>query len=110
MSGNDNSTRIVAPITATKAHPQQPARANASGRIWSWAALIVGATIWVLALPTWGMSVFLAPVGLVLTALAARSRRDAIFWVGVGFNAVNTIGFVGFFVALLTGEAGIGFE
>jgi hypothetical protein len=75
------------------------------GRGWSWAALLAALVLWVSALPTWGLSVLLAPLSLLLLVVAwFRAPRDAVFWIGLALNAVLALGLIGFIVDLLTGE------
>jgi hypothetical protein len=86
-------------------------RAPARGRGWSWSALVVALLLWVAALPTFGMSVFLCPVSLLLTGVAwGRAPRDAVFWIGFALNALLALNLLAFFIGLLTGDVGVGFE
>jgi hypothetical protein len=49
--------------------------------------------------PTWGLSIFVWPVTLVLSAIAwVRSNRDGLFWLGVGSNLVLVLMSVAFIV------------
>jgi hypothetical protein len=82
-----------------------------AGRHWSWAALIFGVAVWSLSIPTFGMNVFLAPIGLALSAVAwRRAPHDALFWVGLVLNAILALSLFAILVGLLTGDVGIGFE
>jgi hypothetical protein len=73
-----------------------------AARPWSWAALIAAILVWALGVPTFGVSVLLAPVGAVLVAVAwRRSPHDALFWVGFGLNAVLVVALVAFVAAAL---------
>jgi hypothetical protein len=81
------------------------------GRGWTWPALVVGVLIFAATVPTWGFSIAFAPIGALLTLVAMRwSRRDGLFWVAFGFNAVNTLMLLSYVVAWLTGYLGIGWE
>lgn len=81
------------------------------GRYWSWAALIFAVAVWSLSIPTFGMNVFLAPIGLVLSAVAwRRAPQDALFWVGLALNASLGLSLFAVLIGLLTGDVGIGFE
>lgn len=82
-----------------------------AGRGWSWAALGAAVGIWAAALPTWGVSVVLAPLGILLSIIASRrSRRDGLFWVGATLNGILAIELLAILVSLLIGDASIGFE
>ena len=64
-----------------------------------------------LSLPTFGLAVFLAPVGVVLSTLAwRRAPNDGVFWVGATVNALVLLGLITILVGLLTGDVGIGFD
>jgi hypothetical protein len=85
--------------------------AAAAGRGWSWSALIAALLLWVAALPTFGLSIFLCPPSLLLTGVAwVRAPHDAVFWIGFGLNAFLALNLVAFFVGLLTGDVGVGFD
>jgi hypothetical protein len=72
-------------------------------RPWSWAALIAAIALWALGVPTFGLSVLLAPVGVVLVAVAWwRSPHDALFWIGFGLNAILVLALVALVVGALT--------
>jgi 4-amino-4-deoxy-L-arabinose transferase-like glycosyltransferase len=80
-------------------------------RSWSWAALGFAVGIWALSLPTFGLVVFLAPVGLLLSAVAwRRGPHDALFWSGFALNAMSGLSLLGFLIGVLTGDVGIGRE
>jgi hypothetical protein len=80
-------------------------------RQWSWAALIFAVAVWSLSIPTFGMNVLLAPIGLVLSASAwRRARHDALFWVGLALNAFLGLSLLALLVGLATGDVGIGLE
>jgi hypothetical protein len=86
-------------------------KAPASGRVWSWAALGVALLLWAATLPTFGMSVFLAPVSLALTAVAwMQAPRDTVFWIGFGLNGLLALNLLALFIGLLTGDVAIGWE
>jgi hypothetical protein len=75
-----------------------------AGRPWSWAALIAAILVWALGVPTFGLSVLLAPVGALLIAVAwRRSPHDALLWIGLALNAVLVLALVGLVVSLMTG-------
>jgi hypothetical protein len=64
-----------------------------------------------LSLPTFGLAVFLAPIGAGLSVVAwRRGPHDRIFWVGATLNALALLGLVAILVGLLTGDVGIGFD
>ena len=85
--------------------------ARPAARHWSWAALIFAVAAWSLSIPTFGMNVFLAPIGLALSAVAwRRARHDALFWVGLVLNAILALSLFAVLVGLLTGDVGIGFD
>ena len=72
-------------------------------RPWSWAALIAAISLWALGVPTFGLSVLLAPVGAVLVVVAwRRSPHDALFWIGFGLNAILVLALVAVVVGALT--------
>jgi hypothetical protein len=53
-----------------------------------WAILIDVASI-----PTFGIAVFLAPVGVALSVVAyKRAPRNAVFWIGATLNALALLG------------------
>jgi hypothetical protein len=78
------------------------------GRSWSWAALAAAIVLWASAVPTFGLSAVLSPVGAMLVFVAwRRSPHDALFWVGVLLNAILVLTLLGLLVALATGDATI---
>jgi hypothetical protein len=78
--------------------------AHTSSR-WSWVALGASLLEWVAAIPTSGLSAFVAPVTLLLTFVAwRRAPHDAVLWVAVALNALLVL----VFLTLLGGEATIG--
>jgi hypothetical protein len=73
------------------------------GRGWSWAALGAGVAVWATALPTRGVTLVLAPVGLVLSLLAVRrAPHDSVFWIGLAFNVLQAAGLAATIVSLVT--------
>jgi hypothetical protein len=57
---------------------------------WRWVPLASGVALWIVTFLTFGAGVVLAPLGLVLTAVAARrigSPKGAAFWCGVVLTA-----------------------
>jgi hypothetical protein len=67
--------------------------------------------VWLAALPTWGLSVVLAPLTLLLSVGAwRRSHHDSVFWIGLALNGLLMLGLLGLVVSLLTGEASVGWE
>ena len=85
------------------ARPVEEDAAPRPGRPWSWAALIVAISLWTLGVPTFGLSVLLAPLGAVLVVVAwRRSPHDALFWIGFGLNAVMVLALVALVVGVLT--------
>jgi hypothetical protein len=94
--------------TVAEAATATPERA---GRSWSWAALAWAALIDVLSIATFGMTVFLAPIGIALSAAAhRRAPHDGVFWIGLTLNALALLGLLATLIGMLTGEVGIGFE
>jgi len=97
-------------MSAGKGEAVAPATRPA-GRQSSWAALIFAVAVWSLSVPTFGMDVFVAPIGLALCAVAwRRAPHDALFWVGLLLNAILGFSLFVILVGLLTGDVGIGFE
>ena len=81
------------------------------GRGWSWTALVAALVVWLAAIPTWGLSVVLAPVTAVLSVVAWwRSQHDAVFWIGVALNGLLMLGLLAELVSLLTGESSVDWE
>lgn len=79
--------------------------------MWSWAALAAALLLLAATLPTWGLSVVLAPLSLLLSAVAwRRSPRDAVFWIGLGLNGFLVLGLLGEVVSVLIGESSVGWE
>jgi hypothetical protein len=63
-------------------------------RRWSWAAFIAVVLICAAFFPTWGFSLLLTPIAVALSVVAwFRSRRDGLFWAGVGLNVLLLTGF-----------------
>ncbi|HYZ76422.1 MAG TPA: hypothetical protein VE596_03515 [Gaiellaceae bacterium] len=78
------------------------------GRSWSWAALAAAIVLWASAVPAFGLSAVLSPVGALLTFVAwRRSPHDALFWVGVLLNAILVLTLLVLLVGLATGETAI---
>jgi hypothetical protein len=66
---------------------EKPRREATRGRGWAWSAVIAALCIWVALAPTWGSSLLLSPISVALSIVAwFRSRRDALFWLGVAVN------------------------
>jgi hypothetical protein len=64
------------------------------GRGWSWAAFVAAVLIFAAFLPTWGFSLLLTPIAATLSIVAwFRSRRDGLFWTGVGLTGLLLLGF-----------------
>jgi hypothetical protein len=81
------------------------------GRGWAWAALVSAIVVWVAGLPTLGLSVVFAPLTLLLSLVAwRRSPHDVVFWIGLALNGLLMLVLVGEIVAVLTGEASIGWD
>jgi hypothetical protein len=73
--------------------------------------LVWAVAIEVLSIPTFGMTVFLAPIGLGFSTLAWRhAPHDAVFWIGSTLNALGFLALVGTLIGVLTGDVGIGFD
>jgi hypothetical protein len=67
---------------------------------WSWAAVLGVVLLLAAMYGTWGLSIFLWPVTLGLSAVAwFRSDRDGLFWLGVASNALLALFTIGFFYA-----------
>jgi hypothetical protein len=63
-------------------------------RVWARAAFVAAVVLLVTVLPTWGFSLLLAPISVALSVVAwFRSRRDGLFWTGVGLNGLLLLGF-----------------
>jgi hypothetical protein len=75
-------------VAARSPPVEQKRRQEATrGRGWAWSALIAALCIWLMLVPTWGSSLLLSPISATLSVVAwFRSRRDALFWLGVAFN------------------------
>jgi hypothetical protein len=70
-----------------------------------------GIVLWLGGLPTFGLSVLLSPVSLLLTAIAwRRDRRDGVFWIGFTLNVILGLGLLGLVVGIFTGDVGVGLE
>lgn len=70
------------------------------GRGWSWAALLGALVLLAATYPTWGLSIFLCPLPLALSAVAwFRSDRDGVFWLGVASNGLLLVFCVSFLAA-----------
>lgn len=81
------------------------------GRSWSWAALGSALVVWAAGLPTWGLSVVLAPLTSILSIVAwRRSGHDGVFWAGLALNGLLLLGLLGEIVSILIGESSIGWE
>jgi hypothetical protein len=91
--------------TAARGRPTQT-----SSR-WSWSAFAAALVVWIAALPTFGLSVVLAPLTLLLSLVAwRRAPHDAVFWLGAVLNGLLALSLLGLIVAVLTGESSIGWE
>ena len=78
---------------------------------WSWLALAWAALLTALAIPSFGLAVFLAPVGGLLSAIAwRRAPHDGVFWIGLTLNALGLFGLAVILLGLLTGDVGIGLD
>jgi hypothetical protein len=81
------------------------------GRGWGWVALVAAIVVWIAGVPTLGLSVVVAPLTLLLSLVAwRRSPRDVVFWIGLALNGLLMLALVGEVVAVLTGEASIGWD
>jgi hypothetical protein len=64
------------------------------GRGWSWAAFIATVLVCLAFFPTLGVSLLLWPITAALSVVAwVRSRREGLFWIGVGLNGFLFLGF-----------------
>jgi hypothetical protein len=80
-----------------------------ASRRWSWAAVVWAVLFGALSIPTFGLGVVLAPVGVALSAVAwRRAPHDGLFWVGATPNGLAALGLVVVLVGLATGDVGIG--
>jgi hypothetical protein len=80
-------------------------------RRWSSAALVWALAMSTLSVLTFGLAVFLAPIGVALSTVAwQRSAHDGVFWVGATLNALSLLGLIVIVVGLLTGDVGIGLD
>jgi hypothetical protein len=96
-------------VTETLEQPK--AAAPEIGRGWSWAALAGALVLWAAAFPTWGFSVALAPLTLLLSVVAwRRCPHDAVFRIGLGLNGLLVLGLLEEVVSVLIGESSIGWE
>src|SRR4051812_43005919 len=65
-----------------------------ASRKWSWAALVFAALLGAASIPTFGLGVVRAPVGVALSAFAwRRAPHDGVFWVGTTLNGLAALGF-----------------
>jgi hypothetical protein len=97
---------VSAAAVKSQASMESPTR-----RRWSWAALAWAIAIELAGLPTFGLTVFLAPVGAALSTIAyRRAPHDAVLWIGTTLNALAVLGFIAILIGLVTGDVGIGFE
>jgi len=65
--------------------------------------------VWASAVPTFGVSVVLSPLGALLTVVAwRRSPHDALFWIGAVLNGILILWLLVVVTSLATGEAAIG--
>jgi len=74
----------------------------------SWAAVVWAVLFGVVSIPTFGLGVVLAPVGVTLTVVAwRRAPHDGLFWVGATLNGLAGLGLVAVLVGLATGDVGV---
>ena len=72
----------------------------------AWALLLC-----LLAVPSFGLIVFLAPLGMLLSAVAwRRAPHDGVFWIGLALNGLFLLGLVVVLAGVLTGDVGIGLD
>jgi hypothetical protein len=84
MLGAGNTAGVGARSTSVG---EKRRREATRGRVWAWSALIAALCIWLMLAATWGASLLLWPIAAILSVVAwFRSRRDALFWLGVAFN------------------------
>src|SRR5204863_367215 len=80
LSGS-GSTMIGSAVTPTHEASQPASRRS------SWAAVVWAVLFGVVSIPTFGLGVVLAPVGVTLTVVAwRRAPHDGLFWVGATLN------------------------
>ena len=85
--------------------------ASPASRKWSWAAAVWAVLFGALSIPSFGVAVVLAPVGVALSAVAwRRAPHDGVFWVGATLNALAALGLVAVLIGLATGDVGIGLD
>jgi multisubunit Na+/H+ antiporter MnhE subunit len=90
--------------------PVNEASPSAS-RKWSWAALVWAVLFGAVSIPTFGLGVVLAPVGVALSAMAwRRAPHNSVFWVGATLNGLAALGLLAVLIGLLTGDVGIGLD
>jgi len=90
--------------------PANEASPSAS-RKWSWAALVWAVLFGAVSVPTFGLGVVLAPVGVAISAMAwRRAPHDGVFWVGATVNGLAALGLLTVLFGLLTGDVGIGLD
>lgn len=82
-----------------------------ASRKWSWAAAVWAVLFGAVSIPTFGVGVVLAPVGVALSVVAwRRAPHDGVFWVGATLNALAALGLVAVLIGLATGDVGIGLD
>lgn len=74
-------------------------------------ALVVGVLLWIGTLPTFGMSIFLAPIPLVLIAIAwVRAPHDDVFWAAFAVTGLLVLSIVFLVIGVFTGDVGVGLD
>ena len=95
-------------------HPSRGGEAAGDNGRGTFARLVVVRTHWGLAvllatLPTAGFSLLLAPLPLLLSAVAwRRSPHDPVLWLGLALSGLMVLGLVGALAGVLIGESSVG--
>jgi hypothetical protein len=103
--------QFASSMTTTR-ESQRLATSNArSSRAWAWAALAGAVVLYVGGVPSFGLTVFLSPLTVLLSWAAwRRSPHDGLFWTGLVLNGLLALGLLVVLIGLLTGGTGIGWD
>src|SRR5436190_2034853 len=84
------ATALLASSMTTTRESQRLATSNArSSRGWAWAALAGAVVLYLGGVPSFGLTVFLSPLTLLLSWAAwRRSPHDGLFWTGLVLNGL----------------------
>jgi hypothetical protein len=98
-------------VTTHQMLTEPAAESTVRSRRWSLTALVVGVLLWIATLPTFGMSIFLAPIPLVLTGIAwMRAPHDDVFWAALAVTGSLVLSIVFLVIGVFTGDVGVGLE